>query len=675
MADAATRHKVDELRRVIDYHNTRYYRDAAPEISDLEFDRLLQQLQELERQHPALVTSDSPTQRVGGEPLEGFTQVRHQVPMLSIDNTYNEADLREFDGRVKKLLKNRAYQYVVEQKIDGVSATLLYKDGLLTLGATRGDGTTGDDITSNVRTIRDIPLRLKLPSAQKPPHMLEVRGEIYMTNTELSRLNQFYQEREERLFKNPRNATAGTLKLLDSKLCAERRLKFFAHSEGALEGMAVESHDGFLSLMNQFGLPVVPHSPPLDSVDAVLEYCQNQFEERHALDYETDGMVVKVNDHRLRDELGSTSKAPRWVIAYKVELWQASTKVNSIAVQIGKTGVLTPVAELEPVQIAGTTVSRVSLHNAEEITRKDIRIGDTVVVEKAGKIIPHVVRVELENRTGAELPFVFPKKCPACAGSVVQDDGGVYLRCVNPSCPAQLKERLRFFASRGAMDIEGLGPALIDQLVDDGLVNQITDIYLLQLEPLTELERMGKKSAQNLLEGIAASKERGLARVLTGLAIRHVGERNARLLAEHFGSATKLLAAAEDEVSRIPGIGPVVAKSVADFSRSAAGQATFTALHAAGVKLTEEAKPKLKAGTSPLAGKTIVVTGTMTQLGRDEIEELIRSLGGKATGTVTKKTDFVVAGDKAGSKLTKAQELGIKVLTEAEFMQMVNPEA
>jgi DNA ligase (NAD+) len=671
MADAAIRRQVEELRKQVDYHNARYYRDAAPEISDLEFDRLLQQLQALEREHPELITPDSPTQRVGGEPLEGFEQVRHQVPMLSIDNTYNEADLREFDGRVKKLLKGRKYQYVVEQKIDGVSATLLYKDGLLSLAATRGDGTTGDDITANVRTIRDIPLRLHLPAGKKPPHMLEVRGEIYMTNSELSRLNKLYQEREERLFKNPRNATAGTLKLLDPKLCAERRLKFFTHSEGALEGIAVETHDGFLQMMQDFGLPVVPHSAPLDSVEAVLEYCQKQFEERHTLDYETDGMVVKVNEHRLRDELGTTSKAPRWVIAYKVELWQSSTQVNSITVQIGKTGVLTPVAELEPVQIAGTTVARVSLHNAEEITRKDIRIGDTIVVEKAGKIIPHVVRVELEKRTGKERPFAFPKKCPVCNGTVEQDEGGVYLRCINPSCPAQLKERLRFFATRGAMDIEGLGPALIDQLVDDGLVKQITDIYHLQMEQVADLERMGKKSAQNLIEGIAASKDRGLTRVLTGLAIRHVGERNARLLAEHFGSAAKLLEAEEEEIARISGIGPVVAKSVYDFCRSGVGKAALAALEKAGVKLSEVAKPKPTAATSIIAGKTIVVTGTLAKFGRDEIEELIRTMGGKATGSVTKKTDFVVAGEKAGSKLAKAEELGVKVLTEEEFLKLI----
>jgi DNA ligase (NAD+) len=671
MAEDALRRQVQELRKLIDYHNAKYYQEAAPEISDLEFDKLLKQLQELETQHPALLTADSPTQRVGGAPLEGFTQVKHQVPMLSIDNTYNETDLREFDGRVKKLLKGQKYQYVVEQKIDGVSATLRFADGVLTVAATRGDGATGDDITANVRTIRDVPLRLKVLEGKKTPHLLEIRGEVFMTNTELSRLNKINQEQGERLLANPRNATAGALKLLDSRICAERRLKFFAHSEGMLDGVHADTHTGFLQMVKEFGLRPVPHSPPLDSVDAVLEYCQKQFEERHTLDYETDGMVVKVDSHKQRDELGATSKAPRWVIAYKVELWQGTTKVNSIGVQVGKTGVLTPVAELEPVQIAGTKVARVSLHNAEEITRKDIRVGDTVVVEKAGKIIPHVVRVELEKRTGKEVPFAFPKKCPACQGTVEQDEGGVYLRCINPSCPAQLKERLRFFASRGAMDIEGLGPALIDQLVDDGLVKQITDIYHLQLEQLADLERMGKKSAQNLLDGIAASKDRGLARVLTGLAIRHVGERNARLLAEHFGSATKLSNASEDDVARIPGIGPVVAKSVYDFAGSTTGKATFAALAKAGLKLTEEAKPKPTAATSPIAGKTLVVTGTLFKYGRDEMEEMIRTLGGKATSSVTKKTDFVIAGDKAGSKLAKAQELGVKVLTEEEFLKLV----
>jgi DNA ligase (NAD+) len=608
---------------------------------------------------------------VGGQPIEGFRQVRHLVPMLSIDNTYSEAELREFDTRVRKLLRGEKPHYVVEQKIDGVSVTLTYEKGRLTIGATRGDGTTGDDITHNIRTIRDIPLRLRTDH-RKLPDLVEIRGEVYMTNSELSRLNKIQAERGERILMNPRNTAAGTLKLLDPRICAERHLHFFAHSVGALEGLPAKTHSEFLELVKKVGIPVVPHSQVLDSIDAVVEYCEQQLEERHALDYETDGLVIKVNDFEQREQLGATSKAPRWVIAYKVELWQATTKLKDIRVQVGKTGVLTPVGELETVVIAGTKVTNVSLHNADELARKDIRIGDTVVVEKAGKIIPHVVRVELEKRTGHEHKFHFPTKCPSCGEAVVKDEGGVYIRCVNPSCPAQLKERLRFFAHRGAMDIEGLGPALIDQLVDGGLVKSLPDLYHLNLDQLCKLERMGEKSAQNLLDGIEASKSRGLSRVLTGLAIRHIGERNARLLADEFGDIEVLLEAAPDRLQQVEGIGSVVADSVHQFFHSDSGRKTIDALREAGVKMTEPKKSKAaKEGASPIAGKTIVVTGTLVHFQREEIERLIHDLGGKPAGSVSKKTDFVVAGEKAGSKLDKAKQLGVKVISEEEFMRMV----
>jgi DNA ligase (NAD+) len=661
--------QIDDLRRQIERHNYLYYVEAAPEISDLDFDKLLKALEELERQHPELITPDSPTQRVGGQPIEGFVQVRHAVPMMSIDNTYDETELREFDARVRKLLKGPQPAYVVEQKIDGVSASLTYEKGLLTLGATRGDGEHGDDITHNIRTLQDVPLRLH--GSKSPPDVLEVRGEVYMANSELSRLNKIQQERGERLFMNPRNATAGSLKLLDPKLCATRRLRFFGHSEGRLDGLEVATHLDFLELIKKLGITPVPHSPALPSIDAVLDYLNEQLEERHAFDYEMDGVVIKVNDHGQREQLGATSKAPRWVIAYKVELWQGETRIKDISVQVGKTGVLTPVADLETVVIAGTNVSRASLHNADEIARKDIRIGDAVVVEKAGKIIPHVVRVELEKRTGKEKKFTFPSKCPSCGGDVVKDEGGVYMRCQNPSCPAQLKERLRFFATRGAMDIEGLGPAVIDQLVDGGLVRSLPDLYRLQLDQIIELERMGKKSAQNLIDGIAASKDRGLTHVLTGLAIRHIGERNARLLAEEFGSVDELLDASEERLSQIEGIGPIVAESIHEFFSSAVGRKTIEQLKDAGVKLTEERKKKTAASGSPLAGKSVVVTGTLIHFDRKGIEDLVHELGGKATSSVTKKTDFVVAGEKAGSKLEKAKELGIKVMTEEEFMKIL----
>jgi DNA ligase (NAD+) len=664
--------EIAELRKQVEYHNHKYYVEASPEISDLEFDQLLKRLQELERLHPELATPDSPTQRVGGQPIDGFEQVRHSVPMLSIDNTYSEAELREFDARVRKLLRGEQPRYLVEEKVDGVSVALTYEDGLLVRGATRGDGETGDDITHNTKTIRDIPLRLLARPRETPPPLFEVRGEIYMANSELSRLNKIQAERGERLLMNPRNATAGTLKLLDPQQCGQRRLRFFAHGEGRLDDLPARSHSEFLELVHAYGLPVVPHSAVLDSIDAVLEFCDKQLEERHALDYETDGLVIKVNDFNQREKLGTTSKAPRWVIAYKVELWQGTTTLKDIRLQVGKTGVLTPVGELETVVIAGTKVTNVSLHNADELERKDIRIGDTLVVEKAGKIIPHVVRVELEKRTGREKKFRFPAKCPSCGESVVQDEGGVYIRCGNPSCPAQLKERLRFFAHRGAMDIEGLGPALIDQLVDHGLVKTLPDLYHLTLDQICELERMGEKSAQNLLEGIAASKSRGLSRLLTGLAIRHIGERNARLLADEFGTIDELLEATPERLQQVEGIGDVVAESIHQFFQSASGQKTIAALREAGVQMTEQRKPKaVQEGASLLAGKTVVVTGTLVHFKRDEIERLIHDLGGKPAGSVSKKTDLVVAGEKAGSKLDKARELGIQAVSEEEFLEMI----
>jgi DNA ligase (NAD+) len=663
------RRRIQELRQLVDYHNRKYYLDAEPEISDREFDALLRELEDLEKAHPELITPDSPTQRVGGAPLSGFTQVRHAVPMLSIENTYSPADLREFDARVRKLLKGASLRYLVEHKIDGVSVTLHYEKGVLTLAATRGDGEVGDDITANIRTIHDIPLRL----AGTPPARLEVRGEVYMTNSELSRLNALQQARGERLFANPRNATAGTLKLLDPKQCGQRRLRFFAHGEGAFGHEGLNSHHAFLQRVAKLGLAVVPHSAPLATIDDVLAYCDEHFERRHELDFETDGMVVKVDDYRQREQLGATSRAPRWVIAYKVELWQATTRLNNIVVQVGRTGLLTPVGELEPVTIAGTVVSRVSLHNAEELIRKDIRLGDHVVVEKAGKIIPHVVRVELEKRTGQERRFHFPTRCPTCKGKIAKDEGGIYQRCINPACPDQIKERLRFFANRAAMDIEGLGPAVIDQLVDRGLVHSLADLYRLKLQDLLGLERMGQKSAQNLLDGIQASKGRGLARLLTGLGIRHVGERNAFVLAQTFGSMERLLAASLEDFAAVPGFGQVVAASVHAFFHSAAGRKLIADLKAAGLKMTEDAAAERPdaGGDSALAGKTIVVTGTLQHYERAQIEELIRRHGGKATGSVTKKTDFVVAGEKAGSKLDKAKELGIRVLSEAEFQQLL----
>ena len=658
--------RIEDLRRRIEYHNHKYYIEASPELTDLEFDRLLEELKELEKEHPDLVTPESPTQRVGGGPIAGFRQVPHEVPMLSIENTYNEVEVREFDLRLRRLLEGNTPRYIVEQKIDGVSASLIYENNVFTLGVTRGDGLAGDDITHNLRTVRDIPLRLRGSDAPLLD-ILEVRGEIYMTNSELSRLNRIQAERGERIFANCRNAAAGSLKLLDPRESSRRNLRFFAHSEGRPFGFDAASHSEFLEKVRSHGIPVVPHSPPLQSIDEVLDYCREMFEDRESLDYETDGMVIKIDDFEQRRRLGATAKFPRWVIAYKVELWQAEAELLEIRVQVGKTGVLTPVAELKTVEIAGTRVSRASLHNADEIARKDIRIGDHVIVEKAGKIIPHVVRAEFEKRSGNEKPYEFPTQCPVCGENVGRDEGGVYIRCLNPSCPAQLKERLAFFASRQAMDIEGMGPALIDQLVDNKAVNSLSDIFALNADQLKDLDRMGEKSALKIMDGIEASKGRGLARVLTALGIRHVGEGTARLLAREFGNVHALTDAQMERISEIAGIGEVVAKSVHDFFGSRAGIETLQAFESHGVCMTEETHAQTREIHPKFAGKTFVVTGTMKRFSRMEMEALIRSLGGKTSSGVSKKTDFVIVGTDPGSKLDKARTLGVKVISEDDF--------
>ena len=661
------------LRALIEYHNHRYYVENAPVITDLEFDQLMQRLRELEKQHPELVTPDSPTQRVGGRPLAEFLPVRHRTPMLSLDNTYAEADVRAFDRRVRRRLAPDRPQYVVEEKIDGVSVSLTYERGRLVLGATRGDGQTGDDVTHNVRTIRDIPLRLR--NADQAPEQVEIRGEVYLTQSELARLNRLQAERGEAPFANPRNAAAGSLKLLDPRLCAERRLRFFAHTEGWLDGLEVTTHLAFLKWVRSSGLPVVAHSPLLDDIDDVLAYCHDHVRQRHALDYETDGLVIKIDDFAQRERLGATNHAPRWAIAYKFALWQARTRVRNIRVQVGRTGMLTPVADLEPVEIAGSTIRRVSLFNADEIARKDIRVGDTVVVEKAGKVIPHVVRVETANRTGTEKRCHFPTICPACGAPVVQDEGGVAIRCINPACPAQLRERLRYFASRQAMDIQGLGPKVIDQLVGRGLVRGIADLYRLRIEQLLELEQFGPRRAQALLDAIAESKDRGLARVLTGLGIRHVGTRNARLLAMHFGSMRRLMKASIDQLSRIPGIGPVAAHSVHEFLHSEAGRRTVEELARAGVRLTEPSRAAAESAAGPLAGKTFVFTGTLTSCTRRDATARIEQLGGRVAADVSSRTDYLVVGTNPGGKLQRARQLGVAILREEEFERLLRSAA
>jgi DNA ligase (NAD+) len=660
--------RVHELRRLISHHDYKYYVESAPEISDREYDRLFQELKELEAKHPDLITPDSPTQRVEPRPITGFDTVRHREPMLSIDNTYSAAELREFDKRIHRLLDDEPVTYVVELKIDGVAISLTYEGGQFTVGATRGDGYQGDDVTHNLRTIRGVPLRL---SSESPPALFEARGEIYMTREELVRVNREREAEELPAYANPRNLAAGTLKLLDPKLCAKRRLRLFAYGVGAADGVTLKNHREALRLLRQYGFPVNPHIESFDNIEAVIEYALTWEKRLGDLPYETDGLVIKVDDLDQRRRLGNTSKAPRWVVAYKFEQEQALTKIKAIDVEVGKNGVLTPVAYLETVQLAGTRVSCASLHNADYIRTKDIREGDTVVVLKAGKIIPYVLRSEPGLRTGHEKVYHFPETCPVCGAPVKSDDRGVFYYCTSRGCLGRLKKMLRGLARRDAMDIEGLGDQMIHQLVDHELVKSIPDVYRLTLDQLVQLERVGKKSAQNLLDGIQSSKSKGLARLLAGLAIPHVGEAVADLLAQDFGNIDDLMNAPEERLLQVEGIGPIMARDIHEYFQNPTHRAMIDELRELGIKMTEEPKARPAAGAADLSGKTFVATGTLKNRRRDEIEELIKKLGGKVAGSVSKKTDFVVAGENAGSKLEKANLLGVKVITEEEFEKMI----
>src|SRR5262245_44856993 len=588
--------------------------------------------------------------------------------MLSIDNVYDEAGVREFDARIRKLIETgEEIEYVVEYKVDGVALALIYEDGTLVQGITRGDGRHGDDVTHNARTLLGLPLRLR---GKKYPRMFEVRGEAFIGNADFAHIRAAQAEAGEQPFANSRNSTAGALKLLDPKLCARRRVRFYAHSGGFIEPDPFHTHRDFLECAKEAGIPLVPRGKVLAGIDHALEYCQELMEQIHELDFEVDGFVIKVNDLDQRRRMGATSKNPRWLIAYKFERYEGTSRIEDITIQVGKTGTLTPVAHLKPVEIAGTTVSRASLHNRDELARLGVKIGDWVVVEKAGKIIPHVVRVEEHRRDGSERAFHFPTKCPECHSPVEKDEDGVYIRCQNPNCPAQLRESLRFFASRAAMDIEGLGIKLIEQLVDSGLVRSFADIYRLKdrREELIGLERMGEKSVDNLLEGIEASRSRPLWRLLTGLNIRHIGTRTAQILADEFGTLDQIMAQSAEALSGVLEIGPIIAQSVFDYFHSEIGRGIVEELR--GLQLNFGA-PADKKAAGPLTGKTIVVTGTLQKYSRDQIKELIHKHGGKPAGSVSKQTDFVVAGEKAGSKLDKAKGLGVTVLTEDEFEKLI----
>ena len=664
---APVEERIADLREQIRLHDRLYYVEAAPKISDTEYDRLINELKELERTHPEFITPDSPTQRVGEQPVDHLPEAAHRLPMLSIENTYSIEEVQKWADRTMKSLESEAIEWVVELKIDGAAVSLVYEDGVLVQGLTRGDGTTGSDITHNVRTIGDIPLRLV---GDVVPKVLEVRGEIFMTNTTLVALNQRQRDKGDALFANPRNVASGTITMLDPRICAERGLRMFCHGTGYCEGIKASNYIDFLREIGGYGLRPTPHVAAFPTIDAAMEHADAVIEQLHELDFEVDGLVLKVNSFDQRSELGTTSKSPRWVIAYKWEKWEATTRLNEIRVQVGKTGAITPVANLEPVELDRTIVSRASLHNADEVRRKDVRVGDIVVVEKAGRIIPHIVRVEKHERQ-TDLPvFEFPTHCPECETELVQDDGGVYIRCPNYTCPAQVKERIRYFASRKAMDIEGLGDKLVEQLVSGGLVVTYGDLYRLkdrQAEILA-LERMGEKSMVNLLQGIEASRERGLARLLSALSIRHVGTTVARLLANHFGDIERLAAASVEELADVNEIGGIIAASVFNFLHSDHGNATIADLRALGIKMQAD-QPVL--ASDKLNGKSFVVTGTLVKFTRDEIQELIRQHGGKVSSSISAKTDYLVAGEKAGSKLAKAEKLGVQVLSEDQFEALV----
>jgi len=663
MTKEEARRRIEELRELIRYHNYRYYVLDSPEISDAEYDRLFRELQELEEKFPEFVTPDSPTQRVGAQPAEEFGTVPHTIPMLSLDNAMDEEEVREFDERVKKFLgTDEDIEYVAEPKLDGLGVELVYERGKLVVGSTRGDGFVGEDVTQNLRTIRAVPLVL----LGDPPERLEVRGEVIMHIEDFRELNRRRAEEGEPPFANPRNAAAGSVRQLDPRITASRPLDIFFYGVGQVVGREFSTHWEVLQALRSWGLRTNPLNRLCRNVDEAVDYYRELLKIREELPYEADGIVIKVNRLDLQRRLGEKARSPRWAIAYKFPPRQATTVIKDIVVQVGRTGVLTPVAIMEPVHVGGVEVKRATLHNQDEIDKKDVRIGDTVIVQRAGDVIPEVVAVVKERRTGKERPFRMPERCPVCGAKVVRLPDEAAHRCTNSACPAQVKERIRYFASKNAMDIEGLGVKLVAQLVDRGLVKHVGDLYFLTKEQLASLDRMAEKSAENLLEALERSKEREPARVLCALGIRHVGEHVARVLMDHFGSIDRLAKASADELESVPGIGPEVAGSVVDFFSHEENMRVLEKLKRAGLKFEVE-----KEAARPLSGKKFVFTGTLSSMTRSEAEELIRKLGGEASSSVSRRTDYVVVGENPGSKLERARQLGVKTITEEEFLRMV----
>ncbi len=660
--------RINELRDKINYHNYRYYVLDSPEISDEEYDRLFQELKELENRFPELITPDSPTQRVGGEPLPEFKQIRHRVAMLSLDNVFNEEEAREFDARVKRMLKtDKEIEYVCEPKLDGLAVELIYENGKFVAGATRGDGTVGEDVTSNLKTIKSIPLIL-FSKKINPPKLLEVRGEVIINKKDFEKLNKEREKAGEPLFANPRNAAAGSLRQLDPKITAQRPLDIFLYGMGYIEGIEFKSQWEFLDFLPHWGLKTNKLNRLCKNIEEVIDYYKEMVLKRSELPYECDGIVIKVNSIDLQKKLGELSHSPRWAVAFKFPPQQAISRIINIEAQVGRTGVITPVAILEPVRVSGVTVSRATLHNMDEIERKDVRIGDTVVVQRAGDVIPEIVKPVKEKRTGKESKFRMPENCPSCGSKIIKEEGEVAYRCINLSCPAQVKERIRHFCMREAMDIEGLGEKFIDQMVEKGLVKDVADLYYLKPEDFFHLERMGSKLAENLYNAIQGSKEVTLDRFIFALGILHVGEHIARVLAREFNTFENLMKVKKEELLKVKEIGEEITTSITDFFANRDNLKLIEKLLKAGIKIKPVEKQKIE---SPLKGKTVVFTGELKTMTRSEAQRLVEELGGRAANSVSKKTDLVVAGPGAGSKLEQAKKLGIKIIDEEEFLKMV----
>lgn len=657
--------RIEELRKIINHHNYLYYVLDAPEISDAEFDQLMQELVKLEEEYPQFITPDSPTQRIGAPPAEGFQSVRHRIKMLSLSDAFDFDELEAFFGRVEKALPEQKVEYVCELKIDGSAVAITYRNGVYERGATRGDGETGEDITANLKTLHSIPLKLRL---ETPPTELEVKGEVFLPADKFKELNKQREREGLSLFANPRNAAAGSLRQLDPQVTASRALDMFSYAVGYISGYSFNSHCEALEFLKKAGVKVNPHIKLAKSPKEVFEFCKHWAERREGLPYEIDGVVVKVNSLVQQEQLGETSKSPRWAIAYKFAAKQATTKIEQIVVQVGRTGALTPVAHLTPVQVGGTTVSRATLHNEDEIRRKDVRIGDTVLIQRAGDVIPEVVSVVPTKRTGKEKKFKMPKRCPVCGSDIYRPEGEAVTRCTGIACPAQLREHLLHYASRGALDIDGLGQAIVDELMSRKWVTDVADLYYLKKEQLLQLPHFADKAADNLLGAIEASKQRPLGKLLYGLGIRHVGSHMASVLARYFPSIEELKSVSYEELVAINEIGPKIAESVVLFFKQERNRKVLDKLRKAGVKMEEAVKAK---APKKLAGKTFVLTGTLSSFTRKEAKELIEAKGGRVSSSVSPKTDFVVVGAEPGSKFEKAKALGVKTVGEEEFKKLV----